>query len=140
MGAYLRIFLVWALILIPAFPAFSAGKLAFSPVQDGQPLLSHLKNQDSAPSTVAQIDLNRDGLTEYIARSCSENSAPCRFTVFAKNKKGFITLAEIEAYRLTKGHTERHGVSDLRAYTNKMNDYNSKLYVWDAVRSRYIEE
>ena len=89
---------------------------------------------------IAPIDLNDDGLNEFVVKdpACALDHGFCRFYVLAENDAEIISIGYIEAKNLAVDTKNSNGIRNLLAFETPSNDYARTLYVWDAVRSRYI--
>lgn len=85
----------------------------------------------------ASIDLNNDGIKEYIVRS-ADCTDVCSYNIFADKHDRLLILGAIEKARhLTVSDETTSGVRDIIVYRDKSNDYRETQYRWDATRSRY---
>ncbi len=143
------LFLVNIAFLLSLFsspPALAMENITYVDFQNSsatKQLLSYLQKEEYGgvlDSLVAHVDLNDDGLNEFILRQCPSPPALCTYSIWAERTKSYIEIGKITALRLTLGAEKRNGVHDLRAYHDPINDYNSIVYVWDAMDSRYIKE
>ena len=89
---------------------------------------------------IARVDLNEDGLNEFIVRdaACGNTGDFCDFDVLAEDKGKIISLGHIRARTLVLGNQYSAGVRHILAYQNPVNDYSYAVYVWEPERSRYI--
>lgn len=88
---------------------------------------------------IAAADLNQDGLSEYILHGdeCGDGNAFCRYDIVADTQKGIIPLGTITGKTLLLGDGFSHGVRDLLASENELNDYDQTLYVWTPEKAAY---
>jgi hypothetical protein len=88
---------------------------------------------------VAPIDLNEDGLDEFIVKpkTCGKL---CDFTVMAESRSGgtLTPLGSLKGKNLLPGNGYSHGVRHLLLFDDPNNDYGYSVYVWAAERSRYM--
>ena len=106
-------------------------------------LSSFLKNTyDTALSDyqIADIDLNNDGIDEYILkqRRCSIIDKSCTHLVIAEKQNEIFELSRIKAQNLMVGGTLSHGIKDLLAFNDEINDYKFDIYVWSPPQKMYI--
>lgn len=87
----------------------------------------------------ARIDLNEDGISEYIIKpaNCVNAGMNCTHDILAENEDGIVRLGTIKARNLVLGSTYSHGIRDIKAYNNPDNDFDHQLYVWEPARARY---
>ncbi|MAI62874.1 MAG: hypothetical protein CBB87_10405 [Micavibrio sp. TMED27] len=90
---------------------------------------------------LSKIDLNEDGLDEYIVRdgSCIDNHF-CEYGVVAKTNQGYINLLRIKSFNLMLGNEYTKGVRNLRVYNNRLNDFNYTTYIWSTSRLSYVRD
>lgn len=95
-------------------------------------------HSDSEHIDIAKIDLNGDGLHEFITResACIRNQK-CQFYILAENEAGITPLGSFTGYRLLPGNEFRNGVRNLVVYNNPLNDFDYTLYTWHAESSSY---
>ncbi|MCC6598172.1 MAG: hypothetical protein IT559_05240 [Alphaproteobacteria bacterium] len=88
---------------------------------------------------IAQADLNRDGIGEYILHSkdCDTSKLKCLYYILAQTPRGIISLGTIPGKELLLGDGFSYGVRDIIAFENKLNDYEQTLYVWRPEKSSY---
>ncbi len=95
------------------------------------------------PFTVANLDLNNDGIDEWIFRQETTSNctatASCKFLVAGldKNKKPLL-IAQIDAARINIRDDEMYGVRDLSVYKNPNNDLEASRYSWTPQQSTYL--
>ncbi|MGB0719581.1 MAG: hypothetical protein ACPGRX_03855 [Bdellovibrionales bacterium] len=127
----------FALGLWPHGGAYASEALHFAPLshsKQDQALIAHAGFNDGA---VAIADLNEDGLDEYIVKS-ADCPAQCRYFVFAQSGgDALLLIGEITGTSLLLGNTYSHGVRDILAFDNSLNDFDHHVYGWDAEQSRY---
>jgi hypothetical protein len=85
---------------------------------------------------IAPIDLNNDGLSEFILRE--KNCSTCRFLVLAETDGVIVPLGEAQGHTLKIDDAAKAGVRSLLVYTNSANDYEYAVYVWEPGARRYI--
>ncbi|MEZ5919446.1 MAG: hypothetical protein R3D66_05965 [Alphaproteobacteria bacterium] len=123
--------------LVSAFPAaYALETLRFQEIDT--PRLQSLF-QGRQDITIAPIDLNEDGLDEFIVKPkmCAKE---CDFTVMAENGNNgqLIALGTLKGRELLPGNAYSHGVRHLLLFDDPNNDYSYSVYVWAAERSRYM--
>lgn len=129
--------------LAPAVPASAAERLGFGAnISDSSRLaLSHYLQRDVSDGLmVAPVDLNEDGLDEFIVhdKNCGKISSPCSFMVLSESESGIRKLGDIPARGLALGNQHTKGVRSLLAYQNAVNDYSYTVYVWEPNKGQYI--
>lgn len=89
--------------------------------------------------TVAPIDLNEDGLDEFITKPATCGKL-CDFTVLAENRNNgqLVALGTLKGREILPGNGYSHGVRHLLAFDDPNNDYSYSVYIWAAERSRYM--
>ncbi len=93
------------------------------------------------PSNIAQIDLNGDGLNEFILlpQTCTSVHT-CLFRVLSESNDQIIELGQITARTLALSDHQTNGVRDIIAYDSAINDYAYNIYHWAPKRAQYILE
>lgn len=81
---------------------------------------------------LSAIDLNNDGLNEYIIKpaSCSPNTF-CQHHIVAFMKEQLISLLSIKAQKIIIKDIHHYGVRDLMVYSSPMNDFEKSKYQWN---------
>jgi hypothetical protein len=87
---------------------------------------------------LAEIDLNEDGLHEFIARTSCKDDKTCDYHVLAQNNDHIIELGLIPARNIALGSAYSGGVRNIIAYKSGDNDFTSTLYVWEPGARRYM--
>jgi len=89
---------------------------------------------------VSGVDLNNDGIDEHILkqRRCNVLTKQCTHLILAEKKNEILLLSKIKAYNVMIGGTNSHGIKDVLAFTNEINDYNFDIYMWSPSRKMYI--
>ncbi len=96
---------------------------------------------DLSQYNTAGIDLNGDGIEEYILkpRKCTtEENKPCTHLIVAEQKDKILLLSKVKARNLMVGGTQSHGIKDILAFADKVNDYNFDIYIWSPSQKTYI--
>lgn len=96
-------------------------------------------DMDAATLRIAAADLNRDGLSEYILhrKTCDGRKADCLYSILADTPDGIIPLGTITGKALLLGDGFSHGVRDILALENELNDYEYTPYVWTPEKASY---
>lgn len=94
-------------------------------------------SEKKASPDIASIDLNEDGVPEFIARTGCAPDAGCVFDILAQTDEKVIALGEIKARSLALGSAYSAGVRNIIAYNKLENDYGRALYIWDPGARRY---
>ena len=94
--------------------------------------------KNSTPLEIAKIDLNRDGLHEFITRPrvCG-NENICDFNVLAETDQGIVVLGHFKGANILLGNEFQYGVRNLLVFGNSMNDFDYTLYTWHPEVSAY---
>ncbi len=148
-GAALRVFAVLFLfsgvfaVIAPAVPAHAAEQLGFgAKIGDSSRLAlsRYLQRDISDGLLIAPVDLNEDGLDEFIVhdKNCGKISSPCSFMILSENESSIQKLGDIPARALALGNDHTKGVRSLLAYQSTVNDYNYTVYVWEPNQGQYI--
>lgn len=89
---------------------------------------------------VAEADLNRDGLSEYILRQkkCFGKDNLCTFLILAESRENIVLLAKFNARALALGNAFTYGVQDILAFQSDNNDYGYDIFIWDPPSKMYI--
>ncbi|PCI97172.1 MAG: hypothetical protein COB14_09385 [Alphaproteobacteria bacterium] len=89
---------------------------------------------------VAGVDLNNDGIDEHILKQllCNIQTKQCTHLILAEKQEDILLLSKIKAYNLMIGGTSSHGIKDVLAFNNKINDYNFDIYMWSPSQKMYI--
>jgi hypothetical protein len=100
--------------------------------------LTENKEANISAPLIASLDLNEDGIVEFIVRDsgCTEGTG-CPYLILAETDSGIIVLGEIEARKLALGKGYTNGVRDLMALKDPRNDFQYQRYVWEPMQSRY---
>lgn len=126
-------------------PARAAESLDFDarPGERSRVLIDHFikdnPQSDYDDVAIAQIDLNGDGIDEFILKNatCSQANL-CDFTIAADSGDSLIALGEIKAITLLLGNGYSSGIRNILAFQNDLNDFDYELYVWEPAQARYI--
>lgn len=102
--------------------------------------LSKMLEQPITHYDVARIDLNGDGLDDYIAKSqtCDHETLFCIYHVFGENGAALSEIGSFQAKDVIVAHDTSYGIHDLYVYQNELNDYDHVIYRWVPAQSRYI--
>lgn len=90
-------------------------------------------------SAIAEVDLNDDGLKEFILRDDTVMDRP-EFRILGMNDGKFFELGTVHAQKLMLSYNRNHGVRSILAFENARNDYEYIIYQWDANRSHYVDQ
>lgn len=106
------------------------------PLLTQQRMKAYFKNK--TPDSIDAVDLNGDGMDEYVVRVEECAKEQCTFTVLADTEKELIELGQIKA-RTTRADTARtNGILNIRAYDNENNDYSYTVFVWSPEEKTYV--
>lgn len=86
---------------------------------------------------IATIDLNSDGLAEYILKPRTCTDALCDYKIYAHHDGTAILLGSIRAKTITAGNGYTHGKRDILAYDDNHNDFSHDVYIWNPRQARY---
>lgn len=92
------------------------------------------------PPQVARVDLNQDGLDEFVIKTdkCNAADQACAFLFLAETSGKMYGLGEINARGVLIGNETKNGVRNILAFQNDQNDYDYQIYVWEPIRAQYI--
>lgn len=95
---------------------------------------------DSRNFDIASLDLNGDGVNEYILKrkTCAQAEAVCTHIVLADQKTKMHLLSSIRARHIMVGGTSNFGVNDLLVFENSVNEYDFDIYMWSPEQKMYI--
>ena len=94
--------------------------------------------QNIATHDIAKIDLNNDGLYEFILRpSGCDQGAKCNFIVLAESGSKIRPLGRFEGINLLLGTEFSHGIRNLLVFNSVVNDFDYNLYTWHPKASAY---
>ncbi|MGH1404871.1 MAG: hypothetical protein ACRBDL_11585 [Alphaproteobacteria bacterium] len=154
MTSVLRILIIYTLFLAGGILSLPQSVHAVQPLQYKEEtkspslklsLNSFLKNNGNFPLSdylIADTDLNKDGIDEYILRrkGCSDRDHSCRHLVFAEKQDTVILLTAINAREIMIATTYSYGIKDIMAFNNSINEYNFDIYMWSPKEKTYILE
>lgn len=130
--------------ILAALPALAAESLRFdnalprSSIERIKSYSFNVLNHDIENLEIARIDLNGDGLDEFIARqkNCTQTGV-CAYHVLAETPDGILPLGAFEGLNVLLGSEFSHGVRNLMVFKNTVNDYDFSLYTWHPETSAY---
>lgn len=138
----------WAvsIVLGSVFPVQASERLLFNQDVSASSQLNLTKfttatlNKNLDAFEIAKIDLNHDGLYEFILKdgNCTADSLECRFKILAETDTEITELGSLQARTLIVSDQNSHGIRDLLVFQNEHNDYDYDIYVWEPMTSRYI--
>ncbi len=87
---------------------------------------------------IAKVDLNNDGFYEFILkdRTCKDGHI-CHYAIITEEDESVSELATFDAHNISLSNHFTADFRDLQVFTNKTNDYDSTLYVWDNAHQIY---
>lgn len=99
------------------------------------------KFDTSSPYGIAAVDLNDDGVDEWVIRDdektgCAE-TVSCRFIIAGLSEKKPIILGQFYAGKLTILDKKMFGVRGLAVYNNPNDDFSFVRYHWNPQISAY---
>lgn len=114
--------------------------LGFSVHYDIDTFLMSEFNTDISSYDVASVDLNQDGLNEYILKKkiCAPDNGHCLHLILAEKNGALFTLSKIRAKVLMLGGTLTNGINDLLAFNEGVNDYDFDIYMWSPKEKTYM--
>ncbi len=95
---------------------------------------------NSSNYEVASVDLNNDGVLEYILRrkSCKRDNYECTHIIIAEKIDKILLLSKIGARKLMVDTSTSYGIKNLLVFKNINNDYNFDIYMWSPKKKMYI--
>ncbi len=145
-----RIFIVCMLVLFTILNSVSIPH-ASSPLKYNAPLSPSAKyiiNQyfeeifgaNISVYDIAAIDLNEDGIDEFIAKrkTCTIAGEPCSHLILAEKRGKIVQLSTIRAKNLIVANTKSYGISDILAFKDNINSNDFDIYVWSPIDKMYI--
>lgn len=127
--------------LLLSTPSYAAERLVFrdAPKDTREESVIAMLATDGAikadiPYKIAAIDLNGDGVDEWIVNQkpspdC-ETRARCTFAIAGLSGKQPVILGDIAARKITLSDDRTYGISRLNVYNNAQDDFASEIYVW----------
>ncbi len=103
-------------------------------------LKTELQFDKSFPFGIARIDLNDDGVNEWVIRDYAdgcEASVSCRFVVVGLSMKKPIILAQFYAGNLKVLDKKMFGVHGFAVYNNPNDDFTYTTHHWNPRISAY---
>ena len=95
------------------------------------------------PYSIASIDLNGDGVEEWIFRqgppSCRAN-ADCRIVIGGISEGEAISLGQMRGGKIGVADEKLYGVRKLLVYNEKSNDFIFQTYVWTPDKQAFAPE
>lgn len=141
----IRLFVtVFLLCIANPFPAYALQALSYS---DELPPSARLKisaflkgiNYGALSDfTFSSTDLNGDNINEYIIKEKQCGQIQCLFLIIAEKKDDILLLSKIRAKHIMLGGTKSHGIFDILAFENELNDYDFDIYVWSPEEKKYM--
>lgn len=116
---------------------------AFERVVYGTNPPPYLSFEDTSPYRWAAVDLNDDGLSEYILRpkKCLDTNTACAHKIIGFTPQGQTSLLGIIKTRdILLGVGYSGTVRNLLARNNPLNDYHFDVYMWSPNQSQYVRQ
>lgn len=107
--------------------------------QEAKKLEQYLKKPLAGNFKISKVDLNDDGLYEYVVQSnqCSRQNF-CETSILTDTDASFIELGKTKAKSVALSNKYTNGVRNLLVYNNDKNDYDYSVFVWDSPKSTYV--
>lgn len=117
----------------------------FSPNPHEQKLIAEFaQSSEIIDFDIADVDLNKDGLSEFIFKSkkcdlvVNRQKNYCNFTIAAnQSDEKLINLGSFQAKAITLSNNFFKGIRDLHVYNLKENDYDYNIARWNPEKSGY---
>lgn len=94
------------------------------------------------PYKIATVDLNFDGVNEWIIRqertSACEVTASCSFYVVGLSKNAPLLLGEFPARKVGIDDQKIYGIKTLQVYNLKNDDFDFTQYRWTPQKSAFL--
>lgn len=137
----MRLVLFFLILAILPLPAFAQAPVVFrADVKDQREraaldmLISKGLFFKDLPYMVAAVDLNDDGVSEWIFRqdreSACEVNATCTYVIAGLSEGAPVVLGDIPARKIGIADQKAYGVSRLYVYNKKDNDFVYTVYGW----------
>ena len=140
---------VFSLLIFPVYaPAYAIEEPRYTPaiesagptlrLQLGKFLEQNYKS-DIESYMIFDIDLNGDGLLEYILKrkNCGQYTKICTFLIIADRNDGLSLLSEINARHIMIGDGKSYGIKNILAFKNQINAYDFDIYMWSPREKMY---
>ena len=137
----MRFALLFLILAILPLPAHAQAPLVFRDAVKDQRESAALKMLvskglfiEGLPYMVASVDLNDDGVAEWIFRqdreSGCEANANCPYVIAGLSEGAPVVLGNLAARKIGIADQKIYGVSRLYVYNKKDNDFVYSLYGW----------
>ncbi len=95
------------------------------------------------PLGVYFVDLNEDGVTEYIIRFMDDymtcNNIGCHHAIIAVKDKEIRRLGYFEYSEIDISQEKTDGVKNLVLYDNALNDFSGQVLIWNDAKQIYMK-
>jgi len=98
---------------------------------------------ENSALTLARVDLNDDGVFEYILNQSVQGcgaAADCAFHIVAIHNNTPSLLGFIKARKIGMSDQKVYGVKKIVVYNDQANDFAFRLFYWDPQTSAYVLE
>lgn len=99
--------------------------------------------QQDLPFRIAALDLNGDGVDEWIVRQDGSSNckaqASCKFYIAGLSERKPALLALITAGELEIMTDRLYGINKLAVYKNPNSDYDFRTYAWTPEKSTFSQ-
>lgn len=107
-------------------------------------LLENLgKRTKDTPFSMAAVDLNGDGVNEWIYKDIKtgcEAGADCAFSIIGLSQKEPTLLANINAGKIAVSDEKLYGVRKLLVYNQKNDDFTYQTFAWTPLQMTFTPE
>lgn len=131
------------LILFLSVPAFGAQPLFYKSAEGWkeQRVLEDIAarfSQETDDLEGAQIDLNTDGVEEYIFRESGKKGL-IPYYIYAVRRGKPVFLGRIEAHKIMPLSEKTYGVLNILVYNVPNNDFKAVTYQWNPYTFQYVD-
>ena len=102
--------------------------------------LDNAYNTNTSLYEIARVDLNNDGIDEYVLKRlyCSQEKTLCTHLILAESKDSIVSLLNIRAKTIAIAETRTYNIRDILVFDDSLNDYTSVIYMWSPSKKMYI--
>lgn len=144
----MRLIVLFLILAFLPHPAFAETPLSYRNTVEGAREDSALKMLVSTgavlpdlPYLVAKVDLNDDGVDEWIFRqdreSACEANVACNFQIVGLSENKPIVLGNVQGRKIGIAEQKSYGVYRLYVYNKKDNDFVYSQYGWEPQKSSF---
>lgn len=131
-------FILILVLTLSTTPALARETLRFKPPGDDyrdQIVIAHLEKTAPTPATpyeFARVDLNGDGIPEYIARQAQADGIKVTpHQILSLRRRQITDWGTLPARKLEISDKKHYGFRDILVYNNPRNDFYHDVWEWD---------